>query len=214
MKLILQKFSKLHFSFSLDRSAVICLETLAYCWISAVEKACLWFNPKRFPSPSSLAIYSPQHKIITLTLCEWIPMQVTPFPTEWVPWHWSCPGNLSKLLHLGLHTFTMSNIAIKPVVSFSPGLHSDRFEATSSVMLLLVFLPMCSYGHMEPPPEVFLASPVCRSLAGSVFPSWWIIENQCQIVPWHQTSECKACIQNWEVSLWETGFSGIIWYSS
>lgn len=142
MKLILQQSSRLHLSFSLDRSAVICLETLAYCWIFAVVKACLWFNLKdSLPLPLLPFIHL---STIPLTLCEWIPMQVTPFPTEWVPWHWSFPGNLSKLLHLGLHTCTVSNI--KPVGNFSPGLHSDRFEATSSVMLLLVFLPMCSYG--------------------------------------------------------------------
>lgn len=115
---------------------------------------------------------------------------------------------------LDFHTFTMSNIAMKAVVSFSPGLHSDRFEATGSVMLLLVFLPMRLYGHMETPPEMLLSSPVCRLLAGRMFPSWCTIENRCQIVTWHQTSEWNACIQNWEVSLWEIGFSGIIWHFS
>lgn len=88
-------------------------------------------------------------------MCELIPVKITPFPAERLPWCCSCPGNTSELLHLGLCTFTTSNIAINLVVDFSTGLHTDRFEAAISVNPFLVFLPMHLCGHMEPPPEVF-----------------------------------------------------------
>lgn len=105
--------------------------------------------------PPPRLVYSSEHKIITLTLCELIPMKITPFPAERVAWHCSFPGNLSKLLYLGLRTVTTCNIVIKLVVDFSTGLHTDRFEATSYVKPFLVFLPMHLYGHLEPPPEMF-----------------------------------------------------------
>lgn len=128
------------------------LDTLVCCWISVAERACLQFNLKDFPLS---LVYSSEHKIITLTLWELIPMKITPFPAERVTRHCSFPGNLSKLLHLFLHTFTTSTIAIKLVVDFSTGFHTNRFEATISVKPFLVFLDMHLYGHMEPPPEMF-----------------------------------------------------------
>lgn len=90
-------------------------------------------------NPPSL-VYSSEQKIISLTLCELIPVKGTPVPAERAACHCSFPGNLSKLLDLGLHTVTMCATAIKLVLDFCPGLHIDSFEATGSAKPFLVFV--------------------------------------------------------------------------
>lgn len=126
-------------------------------------------------------------------------MKITPFPAESVTWHCSFPGNLSKLLRLGLHTFAMCNIAIKLVVDFSTGSHTDRFEATSSEKPFFFgfFTRAFAWPRGASSWNVCIcgaAFPFCRWQAGSMFPSWCHVENHCHIVTHHQTSECHGYV--------------------
>lgn len=181
LELILQKSSKLRFSFFLDRSAATGLETLV-CWIAVVEKASLQFNLKD-PHPPCLFICA-QNDYFDIVWAD--SREDNGPPCRERPGAGASPGNPPKPLHLGLHTFPVCNIAIKLVVDFSPSLHTDRLEGTSSVKLFLVFLPMHLHGHMEPPPEMF----------ASVEQPSHSVEDQCHIVMCHQTSECLDCVQN------------------
>lgn len=127
--------------------------------------------------PPSL-IYSSEQKIISLTLCELIPMKGTLFPAERAACHCSFPGNLAKLLDLGLHTFTMCDTVIKLVVDFCPGLHIDRFEATGSAKPFLVFVwphgaTSCNFCICG------AACPFCRWQPWERLPCLMPCKNQC-----------------------------------
>lgn len=160
---------------------VASLKTLLCCWISVVEKACLWFNPK--DSPHNLFIWA-QNYYFDIVWADF--HEDSSLPCRESGLACSFPGNLSKLLHLGLCTFTTCNIAIKLVADFSTGHHTDRFEATSSLKPFLVFF---THAFIWPHGASFwnvcicgAAFPFCRWQAVSMFPSWCHVENQCRIV--------------------------------
>lgn len=112
--------------------------------------------------------------------------------------------------------FTTCNIAGKLVVDFGTGLHTDRFEATSSIM---PFYPMDLCTYVAPTPEIYVSVEQLSCSADDGQGACFILDamwnDQCHFINIFscvllQTSGCHGCAQNWEESSWETGFRGNI----